>query len=141
MSFVHILWCSLSLLQVLNFFLKKNIIIMIFELKAIAKHLGLYYQNICKEIWKMSQEFSIKCMIIETNDNAHNWFLKGFRLKQFQVYHHSLFMIPRQRCNFQRFNNIKAQRLLFFESHMTHHGLQHSINHVSSLNKFSINIY
>jgi hypothetical protein len=51
---------------------------MIFELKAIAKHLGLYYQNICKEIWKMSQEFSIKCMIIETNDNVHNWFLKGF---------------------------------------------------------------
>jgi hypothetical protein len=49
---------------------------MIFELKVIAKHLGLYYQNICKEIWKMSQEFSIKCMIIETNDNVQNWFLK-----------------------------------------------------------------
>lgn len=45
---------------------------MIFELKAIAKHLGLYYQNICKEKRKMSQEFSIKCMIIETNDNVHN---------------------------------------------------------------------
>ncbi len=50
MSFVHIVWCSLSLLQVLNFFLKQFIIIVVFELKAIAKHLGLYYQNICKKI-------------------------------------------------------------------------------------------
>ncbi len=62
----------------MNFFLKNIIIIMIFELKAIAKHLGLFYQNICKEIWKISQEFSIKCMIMETNDNVHNWILKGF---------------------------------------------------------------